>query len=68
MLTQGAAGLQPMTKKNGHLDLAESLVVNLAHTPSAEIQRGGRVVPHCKVVAYKSYIYVIKIFNFIALQ
>ena len=37
-----------------------SLMVNLAHTPSAEIQQGGRVglssVPHGKLVAYKSYI------------
>ena len=52
--------------------LPSSLVVNLVHTPSAGIQRGGRVglssVPHGKLVAYKSYIYVIKIFNFIALQ
>ena len=37
-----------------------SLMVNLAHTPSAEIQLGGAVglssVPHGKLVAYKSYI------------
>ena len=37
-----------------------SLMVILVHTPSAEIQRGGRVglssVPHGKLVAYKSYI------------
>ena len=37
--------------------LPSSLVVNLVHTPSAGIQRGGRVglssVPHGKLVAYK---------------
>ena len=52
--------------------LPSSLMVNLAHTPSAGIQRGGRVglssVPNGKLVANKSYIYAIKIFNFIALQ
>ena len=47
--------------------LPSSLVVNLVHTPSAGIQRGGRVglssVPHSKREAYKSYIYVIKILD-----
>ena len=47
--------------------LPSSLVVNLIHTPSAGIQPGGRVglssVPHGKLVAHKSYIYEIKIFN-----
>ena len=37
-----------------------SVIVNLAHTPSAGIQQGRRVglssVPHGKLVAYKSYI------------
>ena len=45
-----------------------SSLVNLAHTPSSGIQRGGRVElssdPCGKLVAYKSYNYVIKIFEF----
>ena len=66
---------RPMSKKNRHLSLAIAsgctlmeifstlppfLVPILNHTPSAVIQRGGRVglpsVPHGKLVAYKSYI------------
>ena len=75
--------LRKITEFDGVLILACTLAVhcgnsssfshgNLVHTPSAGIQWGGRVglssVPHGKLVAYKSYIYVIKIFNFIALQ
>ena len=41
-----------------------SSLVNLANTPSAGIQWGGRVglssVPHGKLVAYKSYISVME--------
>ena len=52
--------------------LPSSLMVNLIHTPSAGIQRGGRVglssVQHGKLVAYKIYINVIEIFKFVALQ
>ena len=82
MLSREAAGIWPtfsidripMLTVYQNSNLASnpsSLVVNLAHTPSARIQRGGRVglslVPHGKLVPYKSYIEVIKIFHFIAL-
>ena len=49
-----------------------SLSWKFCSTPSAVIERGGSVglcsVTHGKLVAYKNYIYVIKIFNVIALQ
>ena len=76
MLTQEATGIRPTSKKKRRLVLIEfpcpesvpqkcnhahhPSLVNLDHTPSAVIQRGGRVglssVPHGKLVAYKSYI------------
>ena len=76
MLSRDVAGIQLMSKKNRHLVLAganrnvnaivkyhlipPSLRCNFACTPSAVIERGGKVgfslVPHRKLVAYKSYI------------
>ena len=73
--TREVAGIWPTSKKNRHLVLVVAsgctfmalfstlppfLIAILNHTPSAVIQRGGRVelssVPHGKLVAYKSYI------------
>ena len=75
MLISGGRRPRITSKKNRRLVLTEAsgcsrvdlfptlppfLIAILNHTPSAVIQRGGRVglssVPHGKLIAYKSYI------------
>ena len=84
MLSRTAAGSHSQPKKNGHNtgvmisyrgDLDSDVCPSswkFCPYPLSNNTVGGKVglssVPHGKLVAYKYYIKVIKLFNFIALQ